>query len=54
MQASNANGLQRSHAGGLARLELAKPPRNLLDPDVMRAWARPSSKPTPTPISAPS
>ena len=35
MQASNASGLQRSHAGGLARLELAKPPRNLLDPDVM-------------------
>jgi methylglutaconyl-CoA hydratase len=35
MQASNASGLQRSHAGGLARLELARPPRNLLDPDVM-------------------
>jgi enoyl-CoA hydratase/carnithine racemase len=37
MQASNAHGLERSREGGLARLALAKPPRNLLDPDVMAA-----------------
>src|SRR3954453_3894185 len=37
MQASNADGLERSRDGGLARLALAKPPRNLLDPDVMAA-----------------
>jgi enoyl-CoA hydratase/carnithine racemase len=37
MQGSNGHGLERSRAGGLARLELAKPPRNLLDPDVMAA-----------------
>ena len=37
MQASNAQGLERSRDGGLARLALAKPPRNLLDPDVMAA-----------------
>jgi len=37
MQASNANGLERSSEGGLARLALAKPPRNLLDRDVMAA-----------------
>ncbi len=37
MQASNGHGLERSREGGLARLALAKPPRNLLDPDVMAA-----------------
>ncbi len=37
MEASNADGLERSSEGGLARLALAKPPRNLLDPDVMAA-----------------
>jgi enoyl-CoA hydratase/carnithine racemase len=37
MEASNGHGLERSRAGGLARLELVKPPRNLLDPDVMAA-----------------
>lgn len=37
MEASNGHGLQRSREGGMARLELAKPPRNLLDPDVMAA-----------------
>ena len=37
MEASNGHGLERSHEGGLARLELVKPPRNLLDPDVMAA-----------------
>ena len=37
MEASNADGLERSSEGGLARLALAKPPRNLLDPDVMTA-----------------
>ena len=37
MEASNADGLERSSEGGVARLELAKPPRNLLDPDVMAA-----------------
>jgi len=35
MEASNGHGLERSREGGLARLELVKPPRNLLDPDVM-------------------
>src|SRR3954454_19215344 len=35
MEASNGHGLERSREGGLARLALAKPPRNLLDPDVM-------------------
>ena len=37
MEASNGHGLQRSREGGMARLELARPPRNLLDPDVMAA-----------------
>jgi enoyl-CoA hydratase/carnithine racemase len=37
MEASNGHGLERSREGGLARLTLAKPPRNLLDPDVMAA-----------------
>ena len=37
MEASNADGLERSSEGGVARLALAKPPRNLLDPDVMTA-----------------
>jgi enoyl-CoA hydratase/carnithine racemase len=37
MEASNGHGLERSREGGMARLELAKPPRNLLDPDVMAA-----------------
>ena len=37
MEASNADGLERSSAGGVARLALAKAPRNLLDPDVMAA-----------------
>jgi len=35
MEGSNGHGLERSREGGLARLELARPPRNLLDPDVM-------------------
>ena len=35
MEGSNGHGLMRSREGGLARLELARPPRNLLDPDVM-------------------
>jgi len=35
MDASNGHGLQRSHDDGLAVLTLAKPPRNLLAPDVM-------------------
>jgi enoyl-CoA hydratase/carnithine racemase len=35
MEGSNRHGLQRSRDGGLARFELARPPRNLLDPDVM-------------------
>jgi enoyl-CoA hydratase/carnithine racemase len=33
MDGSNGHGLRRSREGGLARLELAKPPRNLLDPE---------------------
>ena len=37
MEAWNGHGLERSREGGLARLALAKPPRNLLDPDVMAA-----------------
>ncbi|MGZ6671859.1 MAG: enoyl-CoA hydratase/isomerase family protein [Solirubrobacteraceae bacterium] len=37
MEASNGHGLERSREGGLARLALAKPPRNLLDPGVMSA-----------------
>ncbi len=37
MEGSNGHGLQRSRDGALARLELARPPRNLLDPDVMAA-----------------
>jgi enoyl-CoA hydratase/carnithine racemase len=37
MEGSNGHGLERSRQGGLERLELAKPPRNLLDPDVMAA-----------------
>ena len=37
MEASNGHGLERSREGGLVRLALAKPPRNLLDPDVMAA-----------------
>jgi enoyl-CoA hydratase/carnithine racemase len=37
MSASNDGGLQLSHEDGLARLTLAKPPRNLLDPDLMAA-----------------
>ena len=37
MEASNGHGLERSREGGLARLELCKPPRNLLDPGVMAA-----------------
>jgi enoyl-CoA hydratase/carnithine racemase len=37
MDASNGHGLQRSHDDGLAVLTLAKPPRNLLDPDLMEA-----------------
>jgi enoyl-CoA hydratase/carnithine racemase len=32
---SNGHGLERSREDGLARLALAKPPRNLLDPEVM-------------------
>jgi enoyl-CoA hydratase/carnithine racemase len=37
VKASNGHGLERSREGDLARLALAKPPRNLLDPDVMAA-----------------
>src|SRR3954447_20484729 len=37
MDASNGHGLQRSHDDGLAVLTLAKPPRNLLAPEVMQA-----------------
>jgi enoyl-CoA hydratase/carnithine racemase len=37
MQASDGHGLECSREGGLARLALAKAPRNLLDPDVMAA-----------------
>jgi enoyl-CoA hydratase/carnithine racemase len=35
MNASDGHGLQRSREDGLVRLTLAKPPRNLLDPDLM-------------------
>jgi enoyl-CoA hydratase/carnithine racemase len=35
MEASNGHGLVSSREAGLARLELVRPPRNLLDPDVM-------------------
>lgn len=37
MEASNGHGLERSRDGATARLELARPPRNLLDPEVMAA-----------------
>jgi enoyl-CoA hydratase/carnithine racemase len=37
MEASKGHGLERSREGGVARLALANPPRNLLDPDVMAA-----------------
>jgi enoyl-CoA hydratase/carnithine racemase len=37
MEASNGHGLERSREGGTARIELVRPPRNLLDPDVMAA-----------------
>jgi enoyl-CoA hydratase/carnithine racemase len=37
MQASDGHGLVCSREGGLARMALAKSPRNLLDPDVMAA-----------------
>jgi enoyl-CoA hydratase/carnithine racemase len=37
MEGSNGAGLERSRDGGLARLQLTKPPRNLLDPDLMGA-----------------
>jgi enoyl-CoA hydratase/carnithine racemase len=37
MNASDGHGLQRSREEGLARLALAKPPRNLLDPELMAA-----------------
>jgi enoyl-CoA hydratase/carnithine racemase len=37
MEASNGHGVERSREGGTARIELVRPPRNLLDPDVMAA-----------------
>jgi enoyl-CoA hydratase/carnithine racemase len=37
MTASERHGLERSREDGLARLTLAKPPRNLLDPELMAA-----------------
>jgi len=37
MTASKGHGLERSREDGLARLTLAKPPRNLLDPELMAA-----------------
>jgi enoyl-CoA hydratase/carnithine racemase len=37
MTASDGHGLERSREDGLARLTLAKPPRNLLDPELMAA-----------------
>jgi enoyl-CoA hydratase/carnithine racemase len=37
MDVSNGHGLERSREDGLAVLALAKPPRNLLDPEVMSA-----------------
>jgi enoyl-CoA hydratase/carnithine racemase len=37
MDVSNGRGLEQSREDGLAVLALAKPPRNLLDPDVMSA-----------------
>jgi enoyl-CoA hydratase/carnithine racemase len=37
MTASHGHGLERSREDGLARLTLAKPPRNLLDPELMAA-----------------
>jgi enoyl-CoA hydratase/carnithine racemase len=37
MTASEGHGLERSREDGLARLTLAKPPRNLLDPELMAA-----------------
>jgi enoyl-CoA hydratase/carnithine racemase len=37
MERSNGHGLEQSREDGLAVLALAKPPRNLLDPDVMDA-----------------
>jgi enoyl-CoA hydratase/carnithine racemase len=37
VNASNGHGLEQSREHGLARLALAKPPRNLLDPDIMGA-----------------
>jgi enoyl-CoA hydratase/carnithine racemase len=37
MQGSNGHGLERAREGPVARLALANPPRNLLDPDVMAA-----------------
>jgi enoyl-CoA hydratase/carnithine racemase len=37
MNASDGHGLERSREEGLARLTLAKPPRNLLDPELMAA-----------------
>src|SRR5215218_4943774 len=37
MNASDGHGLERSREDGLARLTLAKPPRNLLDPELMAA-----------------
>jgi enoyl-CoA hydratase/carnithine racemase len=37
MTAPDGHGLERSREDGLARLTLAKPPRNLLDPELMAA-----------------
>ena len=37
MQGPNGHGLESAREGAVARLALANPPRNLLDPDVMAA-----------------
>ena len=37
MNASDGHGLRRSREDDLAVLTLAKPPRNLLDPELMEA-----------------
>lgn len=38
MNAADGHGLERSREDGLALLTLAKPPRNLLDPELMAAF----------------
>jgi hypothetical protein len=49
-QASNGHGLHRAHERGLARLELLRPPRNPLDPNVMAAPRDAMRRSTPTPM----